>query len=120
MEYQKQIIHGQPPSKSNAYRIVNVHGHVSLCKTPATKKYEESFFMQCSLRNANIDKRFKLTMDVYFQSDRPDIDNSCKAVLDCLQTIKAIKNDRLCSELHVRKLIDKENPRIEFVLETQQ
>lgn len=120
MEYPRQIIHGQPPSKSNAYRVITVRGHGSLAKTTATKKYEESFFMQCSLRNANIDKRFKLTMDVYFSSDRPDIDNSCKVVLDCLQTINAIKNDRLCSDLHVRKLIDKENPRIEFTIETQQ
>lgn len=72
--------------------------------------------MQCSLRNANIDKRFKLTMDVFFSSDRPDIDNSVKVILDMLQSSKVIKNDRLCSELHVRKLIDKKNPRIEFVI----
>lgn len=116
MEYPKQIIYGQPPSKSNSYRIITIHGHGSLAKTTATKKYEESFFMQCSLRNANIDKRFKLTMDVFFSSDRPDIDNSVKVILDMLQSSKVIKNDRLCSELHVRKLIDKKNPRIEFVI----
>lgn len=120
MEYPKQIIYGQTPSKSNAYRVVTIKGHGSLAKTQATKKYEESFFMQCSLRNANIDKRFKLTIDVYFSSDRPDLDNSAKVVLDCLQSAKAIKNDRLCSEIHARKLIDKNNPRIEFTIETQQ
>lgn len=119
MEYPKQVILGQPPSKSNAYRIITTYGHGSLAKTQATKKYEESFFMQCGLRNANIDKRFKLTVDVYFASDRPDLDNSAKVVLDCLQSCKAIKNDRLCSEIHARKLIDKEKPRIEFVIETQ-
>ncbi len=75
--------------------------------------------MQCGLRNTNIDKRFKLTIDVYFSSDRPDLDNSCKVVLDCLQAIKVIKNDRLCAEIHARKLIDKENPRIEFEIEEQ-
>lgn len=75
--------------------------------------------MQCGLRNANIDKRFKLTIDVYFSSDRPDLDNSCKVVLDMLQSCKVIKNDRLCSEIHARKLIDKENPRIEFEIEEQ-
>lgn len=119
MEYPKQIIYGQPPSKSNAYRIITIRGHGSLAKTAATKKYEESFFMQCGLRNANIDKRFKLDMDVYFSSDRPDLDNSAKVVLDMLQSCKVIKNDRLCAEIHARKLIDKENPRIEFTLETQ-
>lgn len=75
--------------------------------------------MQCSLRNANIDKRFKLTIDVYFSSDRPDLDNSAKVVLDCLQSCKAIKNDRLCAEIHARKFVDKENPRVEFVIEEQ-
>lgn len=119
MKYDRQTIYGSPPSKSNSYRITKVHGHSSLSKTPATKKYEESFFMQCGLRNAGIDKRFKLTIDVYFSSDRPDLDNSCKVVLDMLQSCKAIKNDRLCSEIHARKLIDKENPRIEFELEEQ-
>lgn len=70
--------------------------------------------MQCSLRNTNIDKRFMLDMDVYFASDRPDLDNALKVVEDCLQQCKAIKNDRLCAEIHARKFIDKENPRIEF------
>ena len=116
----RQVVYGQPPSKSNAYRIVTIHGHGSLAKTSATKKYEEQFFMQCSLSNAGIDKRFKLRIDVYFQSDRPDLDNSCKVVLDCLQTCKAIKNDRLCSEIHARKFIDKLNPRIEFELEIEE
>lgn len=119
IKYPRQIIYGLPPSKSNSYRIITIHGHGSLAKTQATKKYEESFFMQCGLRGANIDRRFKLTMDVYFSSDRPDLDNSCKVVLDCLQAAKVIKNDRLCAEIHARKLIDKENPRIEFEIEEQ-
>lgn len=118
-EYPRQTIYGLPPSKSNSYRIITIHGHGSLAKTQVTKKYEESFFMQCGLRNANIDKRFKLTIDVYFSSDRPDLDNSCKVVLDMLQSCKVIKNDRLCSEIHARKLIDKENPRIEFEIVEQ-
>lgn len=119
MIYPKQIIYGAAPSKSNSYRIITIHGHGSLAKTQATKKYEEQFFMQCSLRNANIDKRFKLTIDVYFNSDRPDLDNSAKVVLDCLQSCKAIKNDRLCAEIHARKFVDKVNPRVEFEIEEQ-
>lgn len=58
-----------------------------------------------------IDRRFKLDIDVY-ASDRPDLDNALKVTLDCLQSSKAIKNDRYCAEIHARKLIDKENPRI--------
>lgn len=115
-EYPHQVIYGQPPSKSNSYKITKICGHGSLGKTSAMKKYEEDFFMQCSLRRRNISHRFKLTVDVYFRSDQPDLDNSLKIILDCLQSCGAIKNDRLCSEIHARKLIDKLNPRIEFDL----
>ena len=112
----KQIIYGQPPSKSNCYRVITIRGHGSLGKTTALIKYEEAFFMQCSLRGANISKRFKINADVYFKSDQPDLDNAFKVILDCLQACKAIRNDRLCAEIHARKLIDKQNPRVEFII----
>ena len=107
---------GQPPSKSNSYRVITIRGHGSLGKTPALRRYEEQFYLQCPLRGSKRNKRFKLVIDVYFSSDRPDLDNALKVVLDCLQTCKAITNDRLCCAIDARKLIDKEKPRIEFVL----
>lgn len=116
-QWQAVTIHGQIPSKSNCYRIVTIRGHGSLAKSPALKRYEESFMMQCPLRNMRMDCRFRLTVDVYNQSDRNDLDNSFKVLLDCLQTCKAIKNDRLCAEIHARKFIDKEKPRITFKIE---
>lgn len=119
MIYAKQTIIGQPPSKSNSYKIIQIAGHTRLGKTSAMTAYEQNFFLQCSLRKQEISKRFKLTVDVYFKSDQPDLDNSLKIILDCLQTCGAIKNDRLCSEIHARKLIDKNNPRIEFEIEEQ-
>lgn len=112
----KNTILGQPPSKSNCYRVITIKGHGSLGKTPALKKYEESFFMQCSLRGADINTRFELVVDVYYASDRPDLDNALKVILDCLQKCKAIRNDRLCAKIVAQKLIDKINPRIEFEL----
>ena len=48
---------------------------------------------------------------------RPDLDNIFKILLESLQSGKAIKNDRYCVEIHARKLIDNENPRIEFTIE---
>lgn len=119
MKYDRQIIYGQPPSKSNGYRIVRICGHGGLSKTKALKDYEQKFFMQCGLRNSCIGKRFKLEVDIYFESDRPDLDNALKVILDCLQGSRVIKNDRLCTELRARKLIDKVNPRIEFTIEEE-
>lgn len=113
----QQTIYGQPPSKSNTMRVVTIHGHGSLAKTNALKKYESDFFMQCgAYRNANINSYFKLDMDVYFASNLPDLDNALKVVLDCLQACKAITNDRWCVEIHTRKFIDKVRPRIEFTI----
>lgn len=117
----QNIIYGNTPSKSNCYQIIKTTSYrpgkkdfYSLGKTQALNKYEESFFMQCAIRGRMTDKRFRLDIDVYYSSDRPDLDNALKVILDCLQSCKAIKNDRLCSEIHARKLIDKDRPRIEF------
>lgn len=116
MEKKDYVILGQPPSKSNSYRIIKIGGHASLGKTTALKNYESSFYKQCPLRDANISGFFKLYLDVYFQSNLPDLDNSLKVFLDCLQVCKAIKNDRYCTEILARKFIDKNNPRIEFTI----
>lgn len=109
-------IYGQVPSKSNGYKIISICGHSSLGKTKALKDYERQFYLQCPLRGKQIDQPFGLEMDVYFSSNRPDLDNAFKIVLDCLQQCKAIKNDRYCYEINARKLVDKANPRIEFKL----
>ena len=117
MIYDKQIIRGKLPSKSNCYKVVFLNGHGSLAKLSVLKEYEKAFYMQCGMRNANIKGFFKLSVDVFHENMRPDLDNGMKILLDCLQACKAIQNDRQCVELHARKLIDKNNPRIEFVIE---
>lgn len=114
----KQVIKGNVPSKSNAYKIVTFNGHASLAKTKAMKAYEDSFYIQCNqYRNANIEGYFELYMDVFYPTQKSDLDNSCKVVLDCLQhKVKAIKNDNKCVKIVLNKYLDKNNPRIEFEL----
>lgn len=113
----EQVILGQTPSKANTYRIITIKGHGSLAKTSALKAYEEKFYLQCgTYRNKKIDGFFELYVDVYFHSNQPDLDNSLKVILDCLQTCKAIKNDRNCVKIVANKFIDKLNPRIEFTI----
>lgn len=117
MTDKEQVILGNVPSKANSYRIITIKGHGSLAKTPAMRKYEQSFFMQCGrYRDRMITGYFKLELDVYFPTMRQDLDNSLKIVLDCLQSCKAIKNDNRCVEIHTRKFIDKKEPRIEFTI----
>lgn len=120
MKYGEITIHEHPPSKSNSYKIVYIGGHSSLAKTPALKAFEKSFFWQVGhYKELNIDCPFKIWVDVYFRSRRSDLDNAFKILLDCLQITKTIKNDNLCSEIHARKFVDKENPRIVFHIETE-
>ena len=112
----EQVIYGSVPSKSNCYKIITLGGHGSLAKTSAMREFEKKFYLQCGYRNRNIQGFFELYCDVYFQSNQPDLDNSLKGLLDCLQSCKAIKNDRNCVKIVANKFIDKNNPRIEFTL----
>lgn len=110
------VIYGSIPSKSNQYKIITLNGHGSLAKTKAMKEFENKFYLQCGYRNRNIQGFFELYIDVYFQSNQPDLDNAMKGVLDSLQGCKAIKNDRNCVKIVANKFIDKNNPRLEFTL----
>lgn len=113
----KQKIFGQIPSKSNCYKIVTITGHASLAKQKSLVDYEKSFYLQCSgYRNKNIKGLFELHVDVYNESKRPDLDNAFKICLDCLQSCKAIANDRNCVKIVAQKFVDKKCPRIEFEL----
>ena len=113
----EQVIYGVPPSKSNCYKVVTIHGHGSLAKTAAMREWERSFYMQCgTYRDKMIKSYFKMEVDVYFPSQRSDLDNAMKGILDCLQSCRAIANDRWLVELHARKFIDKYRPRVEFTI----
>lgn len=110
------VIHGKIPSKSNCYRVVTLSGHGSIAKTSALKTYERNFYMQCPQRERQIEGLFVLNADVYHENMRPDLDNAFKVLLDMLQACRVIKNDRQCVEIHARKLVDKQDPRVELTL----
>ena len=117
----KATIKGTVPSKSNCYKIVTKKSkegkpYGSLAKAANLIKYEKSFFIQLppALRGLMIDGYFELYIDVFYPSQRSDLDNSLKAVLDCLQMTKTIKNDNKCVKIVAQKAVDKDDPRIEF------
>ena len=117
MNTEYQIILGNTPSKSNCYKVINIKGHASLAKTKALKEYEDKFYIQCNkYRNADITGYFELHLKVFYPSERSDLDNSLKIILDCLQKVKAIKNDNKCIKIMAEKYLDKIQPRIEFII----
>jgi Holliday junction resolvase RusA-like endonuclease len=105
---------GQVPSKSNGYKI----GNNRLYKSKELKYYEHFFLLKMlEFRHLFIEpikEKFSIEIHVYFQSNRSDLDNAAKIILDCLQTSGVIENDRLCHRLLMYKFIDKDNPRIDF------
>ena len=112
-----QTIIGECPSKANNYKIVYKAGHPAIGRTDSIDKYERSFYMQVgSYRNLMIEGFFELYVRVYFSTMSHDLDNALKAILDCLQLTRTIKNDNKCVKIVAEKFIDKNNPRIEFRL----
>ena len=108
------VIRGQIPSKSNCYKIVYVDGHPKLAKQKVLTEYEKTFYIQCPERGRMVKGYFRLNAKIYYSSNRPDLDNSLKILLDCLQLTKTIENDRNCTHIDVQKFIDKKEPRIEY------
>ena len=107
---------GHVPSKSNCYKIITVAGHASLAKQKPLKEYENGFYLQCPWRGAMITGYFSIEVKVFHENNRPDLDNSLKIILDCLQACKVIKNDRQCTEIHAYKFVDTNHPRVEITI----
>lgn len=112
----EETIFGNVPSKSNCYKIIKLGQHASLGKTKSLIKYESDFYIQCKNRNTNIAGYFEIFIKVFYPSQRSDLDNSLKIILDCLQKTKTIVNDNKCVKIVVEKYLDKENPRVELVI----
>ena len=112
----KYIITGNVPSKSNCYKVIRLGNRCGLGKQKHLEVYEKSFKAQISeyKKEPIIDGLFSFEIDVYYDSRRPDLDNSLKVVLDCLQKAEVIKNDNKCMQILAIKHLDKDNPRCEF------
>ena len=115
----QEIILGKVPSKSNCYKIIKINGKSTIGKSAAVESYERKFFLQCKHRKMRIKNYFALRLDVFYETNSPDLDNSLKVILDCLQKCEVIVNDRYCTEIHARKFVDKKNPRVEIVIEIE-
>ena len=114
---QKYIIRGNCPSKSNCYKVIRLGNRCGLGKQKKLESYENSFKIQMlDYKYDIIESEFKFVIDVYYDSRRPDLDNSLKVVLDCLQKAEVIKNDNKCLEIVARKHLDKVDPRVEFII----
>lgn len=113
-----ETIYGQIIAKANHYQAVpGKFGKKRIIKDEKIRAYERAFMEQCKIyRNKRISSRFRLFVRVYHSSVRFDLDNSLKTLLDCLQMVGAIEDDKLCFQIEAEKKIDKYHPRVEFAL----
>ena len=114
-----ETIFGQVVSKANNYQVGNnKHGNRYIIKSPEIRAYERSFSQQCKIyRDRFINGRFTLFIAVYESSLRFDLDNALKTILDCLQSVNAITNDKLCVKIVAEKRLDKNNPRVVYAIQ---
>lgn len=107
----------------NGEGVIRLPGkkHASLAKSKNLLRYENDFFLQCNqYRNRMIEGFFEIEVDVFYPTQRSDLDNALKVLMDCLQKVKAYKNDNKCVRITANKFVDPENPRIEFFLTPRQ
>lgn len=90
-----------PPSVNRYWRLGRGHFHVS----PAGQLYRRKVKAACYQQKIKkVDGELKLVIDIYPPDKRRrDIDNICKAVLDCLEHAKIYDNDYQISELILRR-----------------
>lgn len=113
-----EVIHRQIIAKANHYQAVPGKGGTKrIIKDEKIRAYEKSFIQQCrTYKDRRITSRFRLFVLVFHSSVRFDLDNSLKTLLDCLQMVGAIEDDKLCFQIEAEKRIDKYHPRVEFAI----
>lgn len=117
-ELQRETIYGEVVAKANHYMSVPGRaGERRIIKDPVIRQYEGNFCRQVSIyRGRNINSRFILFVEVYYQNSQHDLDNSLKTILDCLQYSHVITDDRYCIEIHASKHRAGNNPRVIFAI----
>lgn len=111
----KETINGVIPAKSNCYTIAKVNGAARIVKSSEMRRYERNFIKQCTrYKGIGINQPFILLVDVYYPDYTHDLDNALKGLLDCLQQVGAITNDKFCTRIEANRHHDKNRPRVEF------
>ena len=112
---------GQPPRKSNSRRIVSNRrtGKPMLIKSQKALDWIESALHQipASAKQSVGGPNEPLCIHfwVTYETRRPDL--STELVMDTLQEAGVIKDDRYVFEKHEYKIIDKDNPGVELLIE---
>lgn len=114
----KVVIEGKLLSKSNSRIITSWGGRPRLIKRPEAIHYVESALMQLKQQlrgHETFLEPVRLDATVFYKDKRPDLDISL--TMDVLEKAGVYKNDRQVYEFHAYKKFDKENPRLEAIIQ---
>ena len=110
-------IMGEPASKANSRQLVTIKGRPAFIKSKKARDYVKTFAQQCpNLEDDMLEGDLWVDMTIFYASRRPDLDES--VILDCMQGY-IYKNDRQVKEKWIRWGLDKENPRSEIYIGTE-
>ena len=102
------VIHGEPASKANSRKIVQIRGRPVSIKSDKARRYVKEFACQCEKIEELFTAEVCVEMLIYYSTRRPDLDESL--ILDCMQGV-IYENDRQVREKHIYWGLDKSNPR---------
>jgi Holliday junction resolvase RusA-like endonuclease len=119
------IVQGNLPSMKNRRRIVpnKRTGKQALIKSKECMEYEKLFLPEISpylheyRRFVPIPVPVQLTAIVTYRSKRSDLD--VNYLMDLLQTFGVIANDNQITHITAMKEVDKDAPKVEFMLTTR-
>lgn len=114
------VVHGEPKSKANSRDMVWIKDRrtgrqrILFKKSDAALAYEREALKRIPLLNPLFLGKVRVTVRIFYASERPDLDPSL--LFDCMQG-RVIKNDRQIREQHLYHAIDREFPRAVVVVE---
>jgi Holliday junction resolvase RusA-like endonuclease len=108
------VVAGEPASKANSREIVMFGRRPASIKSDKARSYAKDFEVQVQAISPLLEGELRVDMWIYYRTQRPDLDESL--ILDLLQG-KIYLNDRQVRERHVYHMIDKEDPRVEMIIQ---
>ena len=107
-----QTIFGEPASKSNSRRLVSIKGKPRVIKSKKALEYSKNFENQAKPPDVPVEGDVRLEVTIWYRTRRPD----SSLIMDLLQKVKVIENDRQIKEIYAVHRLDKENPRADITI----
>ena len=111
LEPWEAVIIGEPASKANSRRLVQINGKPRFIKSQKALDYEKTFQKQIPqfCPKLPVEDLLRVDVTIFYRSRRPDLDPSL--IFDLLQKCEVIRNDRQIREIHAFWNLDRNNPR---------